>query len=500
MGKFDWKNLDDDELELVLEDSLDENVMEDVVAQVTPCKWVMAFILIGMALRTFTFDFFNLNYILPFAGIIISLIGYRRLKNENMWFWFDYIFIWLRAVYTLFLLIMNTVIIHSSGYMVSFMNVLGGVFIGVSFAEVACLWLGIRAVQKKAGLEPKAYSAGILLGCEVVLTYLALIKYRGSLLMLAFVGVYVLLFYNMYKLSKELDVAGYAVSTKRVRIPDCFIAIALAVVLIVGGTCGYIFGNRYYMEWTMAESVYVGNNAGGGIADTENSSTTSDILRIAQNLIEQGFPEYVIMDLKAEEIAACDGALRVVTNVEENEYGLEFTDVAVQIPDEEEKWVIFHHYRWTKNKKFYGTELVQVWTTYRDNPRGWAAAENIGVSGRILYDKDGVTYTSPYRSLETRTYRSDNIFYGSRTLTDIFGTFSFPVSGQNCRGYVMYSAVHIDTSCVFTSFLNYTHQQSLRQYPVKTAYESRTTSWFEHRTFRTIQNYWFMYNTMENQE
>lgn len=55
-------------------------------------------------------------------------------------------------------------------------------------------------------------------------------------------------------------------------------------------------------------------------------------------------------------------------------------------------------------------------------------------------------------------------------------------------------------SCVFTSFLNYTHQQSLRQYPVKTAYESRTTSWFEHRTFRTIQNYWFMYNTMENQE
>lgn len=126
MGKFDWKNLDDDELELVLEDSLDENVMEDVVAQVTPCKWVMALILIGMALRTFTFDFYELNYILPFAGIIISLIGYRRLKNENMWFWFDYIFIWLRTVYTLILLIINTMIIHSSGYMVSFMNVLGG--------------------------------------------------------------------------------------------------------------------------------------------------------------------------------------------------------------------------------------------------------------------------------------------------------------------------------------------------------------------------------------
>lgn len=85
--------------------------------------------------------------------------------------------------------------------------------------------------------------------------------------------------------------------------------------------------------------------------------------------------------------------------------------------------------------------MGQGWTTYRDNPRGWAAAEDIGVSGRILYDKDGVTYTSPYRSLETQTYRSDNIIYGNRTLTDIFGTFSYPVRGQNCRGYVMYNTM-----------------------------------------------------------
>lgn len=299
----------------------------------------------------------------------------------------------------------------------------------------------------------------------------------------------------MYKLSKELDEAGYAIRTGRVKIPDRVLIFSYVGLLIVGCCCGYLFWNSYRMNWTVLENNYAVDTDNAENEPAQNSSIKTDIAALKKELAMQGFPEYVLDDLKDEEIEKCAGTLRIVTNIEDNEYGIQFTDVAVQVPDVDERWIIFHYYRWMVDKKFYGTESVQVWTTYRDNPRGWASYGDI--SGRVLYDKAGITYVSPYHSMETESYYSNSILYGEHKLTDVFGTFLFPRDGVNCRGYVVYSTVHINTGYVFTSFLNYTHQKNWMQYPVMTSYENRKTTWFDSEPFITIQNYWMMLNTME---
>lgn len=469
MGSSQWKDLDDREFELALGESVDENISTDIAAEMMPCGRVMRLILIGLVLQTITFDFLKLNYILPFIGTILSLLGYRKLKNENVWFRLDYITSWLNTAYSVIFMILNTMLIHCDERLAAVNRVLVVVLMAVKLAQLVWLWLGIRAVQKKAGLARGAYSAGFLLVWYAAVLAIGLIKYGSALstfMFVALIVVYGLLLCAMHRLSGELDEAGYAVRLSVIKVTDRVIASAVSAVLIVGCVCGYIFGSSYHMAWSIAES-----------ADTQ----------IKDRLLEQGFPDYVLNDLTQEELAACDGALDIVTNVNKNENGLQFTDVAVRVPDEEERWLVFHYFRWTEDRKFYGTDVVQVWTAYRDLPQNWTACGEI--SGRVMYDSDGVTYASPYHSLGTETYEQQYWIDEVRTVTDIFGTFSFPHKGKNCRGYIVYSTIHSGEDVFFSSFINYTHQDSPMQYPVIMAYGSRTTSRIEKKPFATTQNH-----------
>lgn len=486
MGKTEWKNLDDDELDIVLEDSVGELPMEEVVKKVVPCRNVMFLVLTGMALCTIRFHFLYLDYILPVVGVILSLIGFRKLKDENMWFRFDYILTWMHTVYYIVYSILNTTIIHNNEYLITAGFVIEGLFVGAAFAELASLWLGIRAVQKKAGLIPKAYSAVFLLIWYIVLLFLAGIKYNSNFFTIVFTVVYILLLYTMSKLSKELDEAGYAIKAARIKVEDKVMTAIFAGIIIVGCACGYIFGDSYHMNWKEIKNADAESIIEAEALTWKRENMENDIAQIREKLIEQGFPDYVLNDLTDAEIAACDGAADIVVNINNNENGLQFTDVGVKMADNEKRWMIFHYYRWICDKKFYGTEAVQVWTAYRDLPDIW---ERYGeIAGRVLYDKEKMTYTAPYHSLEIKTYKQSHWSYGEMTLTDIFGTFSFPVKGENCRGYIVYSTVNKGEESDFNSFINYTHQDGMLQYPVITAYENRTTSWLDRKPFVTIQN------------
>ncbi len=489
MGKSHWNDLDDGEFEIALCESVDEDISSDIVGRVMPCSGIMHFILIGLALQTITFNFFNLNYILPFIGMILSLLGYRKLRDENIFFKLDYISEWICMVYWTSFMILNTTIIHCDEKFVAVAGVLEIMFIMVRFAQLVCLWLGIRKVQKKAGLVPGAYSAGLLIVWYVLVLILGIVKYNSFLSINMLVVVYVLVLFTMHRLSKELDEAGYAVRLSVIKVTDKVIASTVSAVLILGCVCGYIFGSRYHMDWSIAKNSYIESVIDNGYASWKIDNAKNDVAKIRENLMEQGFPDYVLNDLTDEEIAACDGALDIVTSVNKNENGLQFTDVAVLVPDEDERWMIFHYYRWIEDRKFYGTDVVQVWTAYRDLPKQWASYGEI--TGRVMYDKDGVTYVSPYNSLETRTYDRQEWIDQFTTVTDIFGTFSFPRKGKNCRGYIVYSTIHSGEDEFFSSFINYTHQDSLMQYPVITAYKSRTTSRIERKPFATTQNHFF---------
>ena len=474
MGKAQWNNLDDNELERTLTESIDELPMEDVVENVVPLKSAMLYVLAGLVLSSVVFSFFKLNYILPTVGAVLSFLGYRKLKSENKYFSACYAIELVSLIYILAVLILNTMTLGTDVHVKNVLKVISHVMAAVSVVGVLCLWLALRQVQKKAGLEPGAYAVLALAGWYALAGLLAVFGYGSVnlLTMIIAIVVFVVLIRAIYKLPKELDEAGYLVRTSRIIIPDKAIVIAVLAVLVTGGACGYMFGNGYRMAWSIRDDVQQGTDVDG----------------IREKLIAQGFPDYVLNDLTAEEIASCGGAVNILTQIKNNDNGLQFTDVAVQVQDADvdELWIIFHYFKWSEDKKPYGAEAVQIWTTEHEIQEGWRTVSE--VEGRLMYDKGGVTYTAPYHSMESVTYNRMAWIDRVQTVTDVFGTFSFPRKGENCRGYVSYSAVHTVKDYTFYDFINYTYQESWWQYPVISAYDHRTSGMFNQKPFMTVQN------------
>ena len=75
-----------DGLDRLIEDSLEPLPPDDVVDCVSAGKTAFDLIIAGLALSTITLNFFALGYILPLIGVVLLLMGFRRLRGENGWF------------------------------------------------------------------------------------------------------------------------------------------------------------------------------------------------------------------------------------------------------------------------------------------------------------------------------------------------------------------------------------------------------------------------------
>ena len=494
MNDRDWSSMSEKEFDTLLEGSVAETPPEDIVAEITPWKKAANRVLAGMALCAITLNFLCLNYILPAVGIVLQLLGFRALRRENRWFNACFAVTIIRAAYFFPTLVLNTTTFHATILTPSVTSALTAASVVLMLAEFVCLWQGLKAVKAKVGLPPSAKCAAALIVWYALMGVLAVAGYEGTIILLAMVVAYICIIRNLYKLSGELDEAGYSITPQPVRITDKCIVIALSAVVLVGCVLGYVFGSSYAMDWREAE-------------ESENSG----VEEIKDKLLELGFPEYVLNDLNPKDIAACDGALRVVTDVEDKpadggrtvtgvsgsganrrvvqdtvyDKKLRMTGVAVQVSDE--RWVIFHHFLWLTDPGFYGTEAVQLWPTYTEVSDGWASDGE--VSGRVLYDSGGKTFAAPYRSLRSETYDYDSVFFGIRTRSDVFASFSVPRNGENCRGYVAYATSELADDYIISSWINYVHQQSWLQYPAMTAEEYRKSGfWDDSGAFRMIQN------------
>ncbi len=510
MSNREWENMSENDFETLLEKTVPKLPPEDIVAEVTPWKKSVNRVLVGMALTAITLNFWCLNYILPAIGTILLLLGFRTLRHENKWFGCCYAVSIIRAAYFFPSLVLNTTIIQSAVYASALGSVLTVANLLLLFIEFICLWRGFISVQQKAGVPPHAGGAVALIVWYALMCLLALIQYNGLVIAGAMIVAYFFIIRNLYKLSKELDEAGYAIKTAPVKMTDRSVIISLISFLLIGSICGYVFGGSYSMKWTEL-----------------NSAEHDSVEEIKAHLVSLGFPEYVLNDLSAEDIAACEGALQVVVDVtdapmndgrvETTEYvsddgvrhierktvydvnELRITGVGVQVAGERERWIIFHHFLWTTDPGFYGTEAIQLWPVYRDISEGWHSAGD--VTGRVLYDSDGKTFVADYYSLGTQTFTSNSIFWGEQSNTDVFATFSMPHDGSNHRGYVAYPVDEVQDGYIISSWFNYTHQQSWLQYPAMTAMEKRMTyGWNDAGSFKTIQDALQFFPTDESTE
>lgn len=498
MREHERESARDDAFEALLAQSVAELPPEEIVADVTPWRRAMNRILFGMALCAITLNFWCLNYILPAIGTVLLLLGFRTLRRENRWLGGCFAVTVIRAACFFATLILNTTILQSAVFTPAVTTTLTVINAVLLLALYFYFWRGLLAVQKKAGLPAQAGGALALIVWYAFVCVLAAVHYTGWIVPIAMLVGYGCILRSLYRLSGALDGAGYAIAPGPVRVTDRCIALVLAAVLGIGGALGYLFGSSYRMDWQPA--------------DTPEQVQTE---AVRQQLLDLGFPEAVLDDLTPEDIAACDGALRVVVETEDypvndgrnvlwetyNEKHeryyvqdtvydvreLRLTSVGVQLPGAQETWRVYHHFLWTTDPGFCGTEVLQIWPADENMQDGWRFAGD--VTGRVLYDRDGQTFTASYHTLGRQTYTADSVFFGQRTNSDLFAPFSMPRHAEHARGYVAYTAAAVQSGYLLNSWCNYTHQQSLLQYPAVTAMEKRMTSAFGNTgAFYTVQH------------
>lgn len=498
MREHERESARDDAFEALLAQSVAELPPEEIVADVTPWRRAMNRILFGMALCAITLNFWCLNYILPAIGTVLLLLGFRALRRENRWLGGCFAVTVIRAACFFATLILNTTILQSAVFTPAVTTTLTVTNAVLLLALYFCFWRGLLAVQKKAGLPAQAGGALALIVWYALVCVLAAVQYGGWVVPIAMLVGYVCILRSLFRLSRVLDEAGYAITPQPVRVTDRALALVLAAALGIGCTLGYLFGSSYRMDWQPADT-------------SEQTQTAA----IRQQLLDLGFPEAVLNDLTPEDIAACDGALRVVSVTEDHPFNdgrtvshkesdgeggvvsvldtvydvreLRLTSVGVQLPGAQETWRVYHHFLWTTDPGFCGTEVLQIWSADQNTPDGWRFAGD--VTGRVLHDRDGQTFTAPYHALGRQTYTADSVFFGQRTNTDLFAPFSMPRHAEHARGYVAYSAAAVQSGCLLDSWINYTHQQSWLQYPAVTAQTHRMTcAQSSDGAFRTVQD------------
>lgn len=351
--------------------------------------------------------------------------------------------------------------------------------IALVFITLLCLKRAVAAVQERAGMERDLSPATGLIWWYVAIGILAFIRYQGIIIITALLIAYVCILRNLHRLSEKIADAGYTITPAAAMPDDRALTILLVVSIALATGCGYAFFGRYDMNWSPREA-----------------SEQADVSEIKEHLLAIGFPEDVLSDLAESEIAECVGAVEVVSQSHDypmnrgrevreervingtthiyistvfDEKELHCISVAVKLNEERETWKIFHHFRWTTEPKYRGTESIELYPTSHNG--GWAQKGKL--TGRVLCEKDGAEYTADFAFLGVKNYNTNTIFFGTQNKSHPFAAFSMMGRGRNTRAYVSYTVAELQDGCIIDSWYTYTRNISPLQYPYMTAMDEQ---------------------------
>ena len=448
-------------------------------ADVSPWRSAMYCIVWGIALKTLTLQILYLHYILPTLGCILLVLGFRTLRQENEA---------LRWAYGLSIAaaVMRSAAMVLAALPVDVGRTFGCADSALMLGMLIALWRGMTGVSRAAGAEkPSAPAAGALAAFYAVLILLAFIGLEGWLLVLPVLAVYLVILRNLVKLFRSLENTGYAIHAAPVHLPAAavlwgYLGLTLAAVVLA-----MLLGQRYPMDWQVRD-------------DAPQDAA------IRAELLELGFPQDVLDDLTAEEVARMSGARAVFVNedklynqtkyreiVMEHYLGEDplrvlrydrtittkhddgtrsytyvyrafdtleqtMTSVAVELAgaDGEKHYIVIHHLYYDTQPSSRYTEGMTVWPVWKMES-SWRPGTLC--SGRVLCTRRGTAQTAALHGLA----------YDDRQVTGFFGTdrrasfdaqWTRPSGAGDVRMYMLYDAFCGDDAWVLTSYGNYTRQ------------------------------------------
>lgn len=308
MTDKELSELSEQDFDLYLEDITDRRPPDDLDNAFKPWRKAMNRILWGSGLTTITLNMWHLDWILPAIGLILLILGFRTFRKENKWFKLAYIISWIRSIWWLLVFAIHMTIYAGEPNVSAFLATGTYMMLAPAFLLLVCLRGGIRTIQRSAGLP--AHGGNGLLVWYLITLVLAAIDFSG-IAVWGLLIAYALILRNLYKLSKELDEAGYTVSPAPVKISDNAVKLIYVGVIVLAMVIGYRFFSKYPMDWKPVEH-----------------SEDPAVQEVRQELLDLGFPEDVLDDMTNEEILACDGAVFVI--VDQRDYDMDRGAIGTQ--------------------------------------------------------------------------------------------------------------------------------------------------------------------------
>lgn len=456
----------------------DQLLTEDIAAlppadtEVSPWREAMNRVLWGIGLTTITLNVWCLDMLLPAIGAMLMVLGFRTLRRENRF---------LRWCYGLSIAaaVVRGAVCVLAALPVETYNIPAYIIILLTLALYVCLWRGMVAVSRAAGAEkPGAPAAGWLVIFYAAMFPLACVGLEGWLAVLPLLALYIVILRSLVKLSRSLADTGYAITASPVRLSPATIlwgGLGLLAAVIVAAVCLW---QRYPMDWQQ-----------------RNDLPQQDTICAA--LLALDFPQEVLDDLTADEVAELEGAVAVYTKVAPLYDGEEYRTVVTDQPVDENRWnyqravrqedgsyrnvyrvydlyssvmthvvvrlaeengverfVMIHHLRQETEQEISRTEGMELWPVWQ-LATDWSPGRLC--SGRVLCRCDGQEQTAAFYKLESGSYAVSNLLRGG-TQSTILASWSLPHSSSDGRAYVMYDAYYLAEEGSVFSHVTYVRQ------------------------------------------
>lgn len=447
-----------------------------------PAPWRRALKLIcwGMALTTITLNFLLLQYILPTVGAVLLCLGFRSLRRENRWFRFAYALSILLALYRGVLDVLLATPVFAAHSALSYLSGLAGWL--MNLALFFSLWRGLKEVFLRAGLPAKTGAAGGMVICYFLLFLLALVNASGWLLLLPVLILWICLLVGLFKTSRALDQAGYAITPAPVRLSNGKVLIvSLGAVLLAVLACLLIF-SRYPVEAAPAQ------------AETGQAELRRELLGL-------GFPEEVLADLTDEEVALLEGVEHI--QVQDHSSGSRPDDpevyniygyfIQVELPEDMARY--FFWFSWDEGPNHRLRESLEILPDWTYD----AILRPDELQGRLLWEEDGQLYQALLLGQYGNQTQS-SIFFGTSSYQSFSVNFSLPRRGEHIRGYVTYEA-RIQTPKLATNYnagAFYVRQEKWFSYPWESPLQHQRKGWNNNDEFFPARQFLVMFTLNED--
>lgn len=436
---------------------------EEEIRRTNPWSKPIDFITWGLILATLHLNFLYLQYILPTIGVILIFLGFRSLRNENIYFKV----LWVFSIIMLFSQLTELVSVSTPLNIVDYPELaLGTVMVAFQIAMFLIFHKALKETFKKAN-KPMTRSPLLWASLWTVASFfIALSPLNESwLVFIPMIVFYVLIVRSLLQVGEQLDDTGYVLTNAPVSISSrtfgwSYFLIALAVVI----TC-----NAYYNHLKLEPQEYQPPNitaARQHLLDMEFPAealqylSDEDVALLVDAVNVEVFNKMLMFDpRKVEHREGSEGYMYIIHTYEPGKRNIQASTIYIEMP--ENVVYVMQYFTWLE-----GNPVWQDGIVIHGESKEVDADDKEIISSGLFYSKKGIKYTADFPRLVCEPI-TINTMFGTYYTVPIIGALSYPFGSESQGGYVLYRYTVKADSNIFATYaiFNYVHLLSPLRIP-----------------------------------